>query len=103
MGQACEYDLLTQVHIWVAFAAIFTFNQRHDPNSVFNNLTVDNLDDEEIEPNIEVEEGGERVEMLLGGQISEEEHSRAEQCRDRIAIVMWNSYQAELERREQVN
>ena len=61
------------------------------------------MDDEEIEPNIEVEEGGERVEMLLGGQISEEEHSRAEQCRDRIAIVMWNSYQAELERREQVN
>lgn len=43
----------------------------------------------------------EEAEMLLGEEIREEEQIRAEEHRDRIAMAMWKSYQAELARREQ--
>ena len=105
LGQACEYDLPTQIRIWVAFAAIFTFNQMHNEDSVYNNPMAELPADEQQIVFGGEEEGvnDERGEMLLGGQIGDEEHLRAEQRRDRIAMAMWESYQAELARREQVN
>lgn len=107
LGQSCKYDLRTQNQIWIAFTAIFTFYQIHDHDSVYNNsatATLDNDNDNKLEVGEQGDidqEGQNNVEMLLGGQIGDEE--RAEERRDRIAMAMWESYQVELERRGHIN
>ena len=101
LGLTTEYPLPMQVKIVVAFAAIYNFNQIHDPEDfIAPELMGDIL---EFGAGYEGPAGGYAGGQFDGGKLGEAisaaEKRRSDTWRDGIAKAMWWDYQAELQRR----
>jgi hypothetical protein len=94
--QPTNFPPAIQARIIVACCNIHNFIRLHDPDDD----SYDNDEDSDYTMDDEESEGGEEVnEEDLAWGIAAEETQRAEAKRDEIAMAMWRSYQAELQRR----
>jgi hypothetical protein len=95
-----DYPLITQIRIQPAIGVLMNFIGIHDPDDVPDGeLSQEGLEDLGEEQHSRNEDELSEEDLAEQGGIGREESERASDLRDQIALAMWNSYQAEVQRR----